>query len=343
MRTTLVTVAPKTKLLTKSTFRNYDLCLNPYVGCEFKCQYCYVRFFIKDKDREWGDFVRIRDHMHTDLSKELQRGYVRVPIGKKKALNPDGTVKCDEDGKAVMEMAHENRPIGDSRLVIGTMTDPYQPKEVKFRITRSALTTLTNPNNPQFKKVGIFTRSPLVLQDIDLIKQLPNGRVHVTITPFPDEVTRVIEPLTPPTARRWEVIRKLKEAGIRVHVNVAPIMPGLSESLIEEWVHQISELAPAEYFVDPMQPYSESYQAFANACKTIAGVDWSKIEATITDNDRYLDWKNAYRERWEAARVRYQHLCPDTLPIWSDHEHKVWVDMRTGVQMSKSHYGDEAK
>jgi DNA repair photolyase len=136
-RHTLVTVAPRTTLITKSGFSNYDLCLNPYVGCEFKCQYCYVRFFVKDSKAEWGDFVRVREHMITNLPKELLKGFVRVTDGKKKEVGTDGTFLRDEDGKFIFKQTYKNLAITDSRLVIGTMTDPYQPKEVKYRITVS--------------------------------------------------------------------------------------------------------------------------------------------------------------------------------------------------------------
>ncbi len=340
-RHTLVTVAPRTALITKSGFSNYDLCLNPYVGCEFKCQYCYVRFFVKDSKAEWGDFVRVREHMGTQLPKELLKGYVKVTDGKKKEVGADGTFLRDEEGKFIFKQTYKNLNITDSRLVIGTMTDPYQPKEVKYRIMRTALQTLVDKKYPQFKKVGIFTRSPLVLQDIDLIKQLPNPRVHFTVTPYHDEITRVLEPLTAPADVRWNVIRRLKEAGIRVHVNVAPVVPILSEHLIEKWVEILSDIAPAEYFVDPMQPYQESFSAFAQACTKIEGLDWTQVRDTMLDKDKYLEWKQQYRQRWESARKKLEHKCPDTLPIWCDHEFGTWVDMRTNKSMDNSRYGDE--
>jgi DNA repair photolyase len=339
-RHTLVTVAPRTKLLTKTTFSNYDICLNPYVGCEFKCQYCYVRFFIKDKNKDWGDFVRLREHIETDLPKELRAGFVRVPNGKKRVQNDDGTFLTDADGKYVSRMEYVNRPINESRLVLGTMTDPYQPKEVKYRLTRTALKILADGQYPQFKKVGLFTRSPLVLQDIDLLKKLPDVRVHVTVSPYSDELTRALEPLTPPASRRWEIAKALMDNGIRVHVSVAPIMPLISEDQIESWVKTLSELAPAEYFVDPMQPYKESMAAFELACKT-AGLEWEKISKIMLDKLAYAKWKKAYYERWQEVRKKYEHLCPKTLPIWSDHEQSVWIDMRTGKRMKNSHYGDE--
>jgi len=312
----LMTVATRSKLLTKSGFKNYDVCLNTYVGCKFGCTYCYVRFFVKDEDREWGDFVRVRAHVSEKLPKEISKGYVR--------LDANTTIF-----------------IQDARLVIGTMTDPYQPAELKYRITRSALEAILADGVPRFKKVGIFTRSPLVLQDIELIKRLPQARVHFTITPFPAKLLRAIEPFSPTTERRWEVIKQLKAAGIRTHVNVSPIMPGMSEDLIEEFATKLAEIGVDEYFVDPMQPYKESFEAFRRACLEIPELDWPKIEATMLVKADYLAWKEAYYKRWQDARIKVAHLAPNQLPIWSDHERKVWLDMRSGQQMVAKAYGDE--
>lgn len=341
-RTTLMMVAARTKLIVKSGFNNYDVCFNPYVGCEFGCKYCYVRFFVKDKERGWGDFVRIREHVVDDLPKELGKGSVRIKDGRIQALDADGSPVIDERGRAVMVDRHVVLPIPSLRLVIGTMTDPYQPAEVKHRITRTALEMFSGNDFPRFRKVGIFTRSPLVLQDIELIKKLPSPRVHVTLSPYPDHVTRIIEPMTASAERRWQIIERLLEAGIRVHVNVAPVMPGLSEPMVEEWVQRLSKLPVAEYFVDPMQPYRDSFLAFAEACNGVAGIDWSRINDIMTDKDRYHEWKVGFKNLWDSFRVKYAVPTSKTLPIWCDHENDVWVDMRTDKQMDMRLYGDEA-
>ena len=313
----LRTVATRGKLLTKSTFSGYDVCMNPYVGCEFGCSYCYVRFFIKDDTKPWGEFVRVREHLEEKLPKEIAKGVVNLGKGRSIAVN-------------------------EARLVLGTMTDPYQPAEIKHRITRAALAALLHKDAPKFKKVGIFTRSPLVLQDVDLIRQLPNARVHFTVTPFPPDLLRVIEPYSPTTERRWDVVKKLKEAGIRTHVNVSPVMPGMSEEYIETFVEKLIELKVDEYFVDPMQPYKESFDAFREACKKVPRISWQEIENTMTNRVEYGTWKMTYLGRWQAARAKLQHKMPEQLPIWSDHEHRVWVDMRTSTPMSRRTYGDEA-
>jgi hypothetical protein len=116
-------------------------------------------------------------------------------------------------------------------------------------------------------------------------------------------------------------------------------MPGMSEPFIDDFAERLAKLQIDEYFVDPMQPYKDSFDAFRKSCVGVPGLNWQTIEQTMTDRDAYKDWKADYYERWDAARKKFQHLAPDQLPIWSDHEHKVWINMRTGQQMSRREYG----
>jgi DNA repair photolyase len=310
--------------------------MNPYVGCEFGCTYCYVRFFIKDDNHEWGEFVRVREHMADKLPKELHKNTVKLKDGHELIYNKE--TKENERKKKFRYL-----PIPEARLVIGTMTDPYQPAERKHRIMRTALKVLTQNDVPHFQKVGIFTRSPIILDDLDLIKKLPQARIHFTITPFPPKVLRAIEPSSPVTARRWDVVKRLKEAGLRVHCNISPIIPGLSEGFVDEFVEKLADLGIDEYFVDPMQPYKESFASFRTACQGLEGVNWHEIERIMMDKDEYLDWKADFFGRWNETRKKHQHKAPNQLPIWCDHENKVWLDMRTMTQMDSKHYGEEAK
>ena len=295
------------KLITDSLFSGYDHCLNPYVGCQMGCTYCYVRFFIKDKNEdgtirnEWGDFVRTRNHIKTKLAKEL----LKVP---------------------------------STRLVIGTMTDPYQPIERKQRLTREALTIiLASKIKPD--KVGIFTRSPIVEDDIDLIKQLPRARVHFTITPYSPEMVKKLEPVPVLTKRRFQSIAKLKAAGIRVHVNIAPAIPIISDAMTNGFADELAKIGVDEFFVDPLQAYGESWKAVNEALSDHPRQ--AEIEGIVKDKVKYQLWKNIYRKQWEAAWNAVAHNSTTTLPIWSDHEHHTWVDMRSGQSMSKRVYGDD--
>jgi len=297
---TEVSVANKSKLITDTGFKGYDYCLNPYVGCQYGCAYCYVQFFVTDKKLQWGEFVRTRDHLLHKLPKEIPN----VANG--------------------------------SRLVIGTMTDPFQPVERKYKLTNSALSIITNKDLPQFNKVGIFTRSPIILDSLDLIVQLPKPVVHFTITPYPPEMMRKIEPYSTITKTRWKVVKALKDSGIRVHVNVAPLLPTLSEEFIEPFIQQLTDINVDEYFVDPMQAYPQAVEHLKKnigSCK-----EWDEIHKIITNKKEYSIWKQAYYQAWDEIRQKYQHNAPDQLPIWSDHQNHVWINMITKVQMNPKDY-----
>lgn len=295
-----VTSARRGKLIQPSGFKNYDVCLNTYVGCQFGCKYCYVRFFVKDKEYDWGQFVRVRDFVTDKLPKELPK----------------------YDGQ---------------RLVIGTMTDPYQPQERKSGVTRKALKAILRAGN--LNKVGIFTRSPIILDDLDLIKELPRARVHFTITPYPRNILTKIEPIPIHTNARFDTVSKLKEAGIRVHVNVAPTLPVWSEPYIESWAKKLSEIGVDEFFVDPMQAYRESFMATFDACKDEE--EWPQISRIVLDKQGYNDWKDKFGERWIEVWRKYDN--GKTLAIWSDHVRHVWINMSTGKQMDHKEYGDDLK
>jgi DNA repair photolyase len=276
------------------------------------------------------------------LPKELSKGFLTLNDGSERIHDEAGKpIRSDKTGKIKRRARKKIMPIDQIRLVLGTMTDPYQPAEGEHRITRTALQILTDEKQPQFRKVGIFTRSPMVLQDVDLIKKLPQARVHFTITPYPKEALRVIEPLSAHTKTRWEVVRKLKEAGLRVHVNVAPVLPGFSEPFIEEFITKLIDLGIDEYFVDPMQPYAQSFYAFRKACQCLPNVNWPKIEALMLNRQDYLDWKNDFFLAWNKVRNKLQHKLPQQLPIWCDHENKTWVDMRSLTQMNWNTYSEE--
>jgi len=298
----LISIARKGHIITESTFKGYDYCLNPYVGCQFGCNYCYVRFFIKDPKKPWGEFVRTRDHIRTRLPRELAQ-------------------------------------VADHRLVLGTMTDPYQPEERKSRLTRTALEMiLAEKKKP--KKVGIFTRSPIVLDDIDLIRQLPRARVHFSITPFPREVMVKIEKIAVQTKTRWDCISKLKEAGIRVHVNVAPAIPHLSDPMTTVFCDRLAEYKVDEFFVDPMQAYSDSFTSLEAAMK--GDPLWLQVAHTMQDRARFDAWKAQYRKDWEVAWAKKGNP-PGTLAIWCDHISHVWTDMVTGKALNPRTYGDDIK
>jgi DNA repair photolyase len=171
--------------------------LNPYMGCVHRCTFCYVRHFEHRADRpsddRYGSSIRVKANVVEVLRRELAR-------------------------------PSWNR----EQVVVGAATDPYQPAEARFRLTRACLVELSEAWTP----FSIITRGPLAVRDVDVLQEA-SERVEVNVTfsiPTLDpEVWRKTEPGTAPPQSRLEAVRRLADAGIDVGVGMAPILPGISD------------------------------------------------------------------------------------------------------------------
>ena len=173
--------------------------LNPYRGCEFGCHYCYARYsheFMEmwdGRDFERKIFAKVN-------SAELLRGELR---------------RARDKGLPI---------------ALGTATDPYQPAEKQFEITRRLLEVFAEFEGLDF---SITTKGTLVLRDIDLLKTISARHrfsVHMTITTTDERLARLLEPKAPPPSKRLEAVAELARAGISVGVNAMPILPALTDS-----------------------------------------------------------------------------------------------------------------
>jgi DNA repair photolyase len=171
--------------------------LNPYMGCVHRCTFCYVRAFEKRADRpsdeRYGTSIRVKTNVAEVLRRELAR----------RSWQREG-------------------------VVIGAATDPYQPAEGRYRLTRACIEALGDHANP----FSIITRGPMIVRDTDVLaRAAARAKVHVTfsIPTIDDEIWRKTEPGTAPPRQRLRAIRELVDAGIDVGVGMAPILPGLSD------------------------------------------------------------------------------------------------------------------
>lgn len=172
--------------------------VNPYRGCEFACKYCYARYTHEFMElRDGADFERkiyVKQHTGWVLRQELKR------------------VRQGET------------------IAIGTATDPYQPAERRYGITRAILEEFAR--NEGFQ-IGLITKSTLILRDLELLKTVA-GKNHlsvcVTVTTMDADLARALEPRAPRPDLRMRALHKLSEAGIRAGVNCAPVIPGLTDS-----------------------------------------------------------------------------------------------------------------
>lgn len=182
--------------------------LNPYGGCIHRCTFCYVRAFERRADRDWGEgygrSVQVKVNVEEVLRGELARRSWRREL-----------------------------------VAIGSATDPYQPAEGRYRLTRGCLTALLQHRTP----VSITTRGPLVIRDLDLLTELARRvpvTVSVSVPTLDPEVVRTTEPGTAPPRQRLRAVSRLSAAGIRAGVLMAPILPGLSDR-----PEQLAEVARA--------------------------------------------------------------------------------------------------
>jgi DNA repair photolyase len=175
----------------------FEWSLNPYMGCVHRCTFCYVRAFERRADRpsdeRYGTSIRVKVNIPEVLRAELARASWK--------------------GEGV---------------VIGAATDPYQPAEGRYRLTRRCLEVLRHAANP----FHIITRGPMIVRDAEILAEAA-ARADVSVTfsvpTIDDDVWRATEPGTAHPRQRLRALRTLVEHGVRASVGMAPLLPGLSD------------------------------------------------------------------------------------------------------------------
>lgn len=196
--------------LSPSNLPGLDYALNPYRGCSHACVYCYVPSVIHWDKGKWGEFVEVKINLPRILSKELR--------AKKKGV-----------------------------VGLGTVTDPYQPAEKKYEITRRCLELLLMHDFP----VCIQTKSSLVLRDIDLLKKFSNIEVGITLTTLDDKVREKMEPGASSVEERLRALSELSKNGINTWVFLGPVMPYITD--VEALVEAIAEVKSRYVLVDRLR------------------------------------------------------------------------------------------
>ena len=175
-------------ILSKS--RVFDYTVNPYIGCEHGCTYCYARFMrtYTGHREAWGEFVDVKSNAPSLL---------RCEVGKKQV----------------------------GRVWVSGVCDPYQPVEKRYELTRKCLEILLDHGWP----VTIQTKSPLVLRDVDLLGGFGDIEVGFTITTADEKIRRIFEPDSPSLKARIEALERLHDVGIKTYVMMAPLLPKAEE------------------------------------------------------------------------------------------------------------------
>ncbi len=196
--------------------------INPYRGCEFACRYCYARYT--------HEFMEMRDGLEFE-----QKIYVK-----------------QQAADLLRRDLRRVKP-GES-IALGTATDPYQPAERRYEVTRGILEEFSRHRGFE---LGIVTKSNLIVRDLNLLRQVSQHNslsVHITITTLDADLARILEPRAPRPDLRIDAVRQLSQAGITVGVSCSPVLPGITDSSanLESVVQAAAAAGATHIFAGPL-------------------------------------------------------------------------------------------
>lgn len=183
-----ISIRETQSIVTKSKLPDADYVINPYLGCPHGCIYCYAEFMkrFSQHSEPWGSFLEVKQFA--------------------------GRLDC-------------HKYLNTETILIGSVTDAYNPFEGKYRVTRSLLSQLVDC----VARIEILTKSSLVCRDIDLLTKMPNVAVGISMNTTDDSFRREIEPFAVSVKDRIETLQILKKAGIATYLFVAPFFPGITD------------------------------------------------------------------------------------------------------------------
>jgi DNA repair photolyase len=202
--------------------------INPYVGCEFGCTYCYARDthrWVEERTGRRTDGLTVSIHEMSAAEEPPVRPSVRLPdwlAFERRILVKTGVAE-------VLTRTLDPARLGKQSLVIGTATDPYQPAERRFRLTRKILEVLLLHRG---LSISIITKSPLVTRDLDLLQQLTARHdlsVDISLATADSRLARRLELRSPVPAARLRALRRLTRGGVHAGLLIAPIVPGITD------------------------------------------------------------------------------------------------------------------
>jgi DNA repair photolyase len=216
---------PARSLLNRCTSRRglpFTWTINPYRGCEFACKYCYARYtheFMEMRDGlEFEQKIYVKQHTAEILRRDLRRVKPREAIA------------------------------------LGTATDPYQPAERRYEVTRGILEEFSGHRGFELDMV---TKSNLIVRDVELLREIAVNNslsIHITVTTMNVELARILEPRAPRPDLRIEAVRELSAAGIDVGVSSSPVLPGITDAPadLEAVVRAAAEAGATHIFAGPL-------------------------------------------------------------------------------------------
>jgi DNA repair photolyase len=251
--TKFVSLAPRSVLNSPQATGMDFWSVNPYVGCEFGCSYCYARYAHRYVVERAHDAGRLNDEEYREFrGPNGWEAFERRIFVKEHVLGA-----LDADLRRYFRTAGPaDRPA--TPIVIGTATDPYQPAERRFRITRAILERLARYEG---LSIGIITKSPLVTRDIDVLRRLAarsDLEVYISLIATDARLIRKLEVRSPLPAVRLRALARLTAAGINAGLIVAPVLPGVTDDLPHlEALFQAAREAGARFLhASPLRLYA---------------------------------------------------------------------------------------
>src|SRR5438552_779808 len=184
----------------------FEWTINPYRGCEFACKYCYARY--------------THEYMELDGAEFERKIYVKKDAAPLLAWD------------VAHKYSYESEASGGARpdhIAIGTATDPYQPAEREYGVTRACLEELAKRDG---LSISIITKSNQIVRDLDVLQRIAersNLGIDITITTLRAGLTRLLEPRAPRPDLRLAAVKQLREAGLSVGVSASPLIPGITD------------------------------------------------------------------------------------------------------------------
>lgn len=263
-------------LLTKASgyINDYDFTLNPYRGCQYGCSYCYAAAFSPNQKmrKDWGKWVIIKENGVELLQKELAKW-------------------------------HKNSPSHPPKIYMSSVTDPYQPIEAKVRLTRSLLEVMVT-----YQPILVIqTRSPMIIRDIDILKQFKKLRINISIPTYTESVRKDFEPQSPSIKSRLQTIGKLKhsipfdeEHEVKFSVTVTPVLPICFEQQLEF----IQKLAIVDRVV--IQEFHEQNNRSLIASTRQEAIDLKK---------KYDWWFQNEYENYHQFKIKLENILFETVEV----------------------------
>jgi len=227
--------------------------VNPYVGCEHQCAYCYVPFLTRNVD--WERKVKAKINLKPILARELLGHKVKT----------------------------------GSIFFLSSLTDPYQPIEGKYNLTRATVSSLLSSG----MRVVIQTKSPLVIRDISILSaHRESVQVGFTVLGLDGKYKESLEPNAPSVSSRISAMKKLSDAGLHTFAFIGPVFPGWTDGDIEGLLAQLKEVGVKEISVDRMRLRPGLQEKIASALGKPTDLDYDSAYLRVLKRVREFASKN---------------------------------------------------